>query len=187
MAIAFTTSFNSTYKTLTLSVTDFDGEANVNIWYKKDTDGELSDVAVDTIPDTQATTPIYYDSSASPSILTSGTEEDIFLDGLHYIYVVPTTVAREDVEDNYSAYVAISTAQIKCCILSKVAALDSYECEDCTKDHEVLRLSLLRLLLEGAEFDALATCADYTEAETKLEYITEMCDADTDCIKRNCD
>lgn len=182
MAIAFTAAFNSTSKTLTVTVSDWDSEPKGDLYYSYTTAGITTFTNIATNITAAATISIYFSNGG---LLITGAEDDIFPDGVYYIYLVPLG----DVPDgtNFDPYVVLCVAHAKCCITSLIAALDDYDCDNCSRDNELLRLILMKLLLDGAEYDATAACASYTEAENKLTYVTDLCDADNDCLEKGCE
>lgn len=186
MAATFTVAFNSTSKTMTLTITDFDGMAAVDVWYRTALDGTYVQI-VSNIPNTQLVTPFYYDVDLSPAITDTGTEEDLFPDGIYYLVVVEysavTPIDPNTVEYDPSA--AMTTAQIECCITSSISKLVDYD-DDCVKDKNLEKLFLMRLLLDGAKYDATSSCGDYDKAQVKLDYVTELCGADDECLSKDC-
>lgn len=181
-AATYTIAFNIISKTLTLTISDFDGMDPVNVWYRLSPDESYTDLGV-VIPATQAITEFFYNPTVSPAITTTGAEAEVFPDGIYYLVVVDSGDDPNDV--TYDSEVAMTTAEIRCCISSGISRLSKYE-DDCVHEGNINKLCFMKLLLEGAEYDATSDCGDYEEAQRKLDYIKELCGADDECLKRDC-
>lgn len=176
MSATYTVTFNSTYKTLTINVSDLGGFASVDMY--------ISDVGGSTYTIYETAAGLGdTDFTYSGGIQQSSTEDTIFPDGLYSIKVVEIGEATTTEDPTY----IIAVGETACCLIARTGNLGSGNFTDCIRDRKIEDILFMKLLLEGVEYHASASCANYTKAAAKLDYIIEWCASDTtDCYKKNC-
>jgi hypothetical protein len=181
--VVFTAAINSTAKTITLTVSDWDSIATIGdpayLYYKAPGDSDYTSLG-DPITTAPGTIPIY---SSGGSITVAGAEDDVIPDGVYEFKLSASAVAPETTDT--SVYI-FTDAQRKCCLASKIASIMDYSCSDCAREKAISNLTFMKMLLEGAEHDGSTNCGDWTEAQAKLDYVEEFCDDDGDCYQSGC-
>jgi len=180
MAIVFTASINSTSKTVTITVTNNDSHTSADIYCQvpggSSYDLVSSALDVTVVPVSKS---LYYSSG----IVDTGAEDTVFPDGVYHFKVVNNGDTPGDSDTDVMIF---TDAVAKCCLASKIAAIIDYDCNDCARTVKMNDLFFMKLLLEGAEHDGTTSCSDYTEAQSKLDYVTDYCDDDGNCYKSGC-
>lgn len=178
--VVFTAAINSTSKTITLTISDWDGAgASAYLYYVAPGEDDYTSLG-DEITTSPATIAIY---STGGSITVSGAEDDVIPDGVYEFKLSASATAPES--SDTSVYI-FTAAQAKCCLVSKIADIMDYSCSDCAREKAIANLTFMKMLLEGAEHSGSTNCGDWTEAQAKLDYVEEFCDDDGDCYQSGC-
>jgi len=178
--VVFTVSVSSDAKTLTAVVTNWDSVTPAYIYIKKPDEDDYETPLTYTPGAAPETIPIYYSGDA---FTLSGSADDIIPDGVYEIKISGNDTAPISTD---TAVYFFTDLQTKCCLSSKIANITDYDCDDCKKTKQLNQLFMLKLLLEGAEHDATTSCGDWTQAQTKLNYVSEFCGEDGNCYQSGC-
>jgi len=175
---AFTTSINSSAKTITLAVTDW-GTTDGYIFFAPLDSDTYSHIGQYTIGAPPESVEIYYDGGFK---LTGG-EVDVIPDGV-YKFKISDNADAPNAED--TIVYLYTDAQARCCISSKIAEIVDYACKQCEFIKKLDSLITMKLLLEGAGYSGSSSCGDWTEAQAKLNFVTDFCGNTGDCYKSGC-